>query len=218
MRAENSIAAIRAGIKAGADIIEFDVRTTKDGIPILSHDFHTVRTQKKLDFIKRHTLSELRKRFAGSEHPIVTLDDALREAFGKVMLNIEIKQHSAVAPTLEVLKKYIKKRSDWDTIIFSSFSVRALKAIRAAIPKAQLAMLHSLNPLAFIAHERKLRLSAVGFHRLRITKLAVEVAKRLDLFVYVYTVNRPQALPALEKLGVDGIVTDFPNKFADPPR
>jgi len=213
LRPENTIAAIRAGMQANADIIEFDIRLTKDDIPVLSHDFHTLRTHKRIDIIRMHTLSELRHRHSGSDHPIVTLDEALKEGFGKVLLNIEVKHRNAVEPTLAVTRKYIRRKSDWQNILFSSFSVAALQRLRDQEQHAQLALLHSINALSFVAHDRKLRLSAVGFHRLRLTKLAVEIAKRLGLFVYVYTVNRPEALRKLAQEGVDGIVTDFPNKF-----
>ncbi|HEX6258031.1 MAG TPA: glycerophosphodiester phosphodiesterase family protein [Candidatus Saccharimonadales bacterium] len=215
LKPENTIAAIRAGYQAGADMIEFDIRVTKDNVPILSHDFHTFRTHKKMSLVRRLTLSELRRQHAGSDRPVVTLDEALKETFGTVMLNIEIKHTSAVGPTLTLIQqKYIKKPSDWDAIMFSSFSVRILQKIRKLVPKAQLAMLHSVNSLSFVAYERQLRLAAVGFHRLRVTNLAIEVAKRLGLFIYVYTVNRPEAVKGLAQKGIDGIVTDFPNKFS----
>jgi glycerophosphoryl diester phosphodiesterase len=70
-----------------------------------------------------------------------------------------------------------------------------------------------LNPFAFLAWERKLQLSAVGFHRLHLNKLSIQAAHQLKMFVYVYTVNRKGALNYLDKQDVDGVVTDFPALF-----
>ena len=210
---ENSIAAIRACITSGADMIEFDVRVTRDRIPVLGHDFHMYRTNRKIDFIARHTLTELTKRTAGSEHPTVTLDAALKETFGKILINIEVKEYRAITPVLDVLKQYLKKKSDWELVIFSSFNPLVLRKIRRRAPHASLAMLHYHNPLTFMAWQIPLRLSAVGFHRLHLSRFAIAVAKRLGVFTYVYTVNRPDSIQRLYQQGIDGFVTDYPTKF-----
>jgi glycerophosphoryl diester phosphodiesterase len=79
-------------------------------------------------------------------------------------------------------------------------------------PKANLALLHHNNPFAFVAYHRFLGLSAVGFHRLHLNKLALEIAKRVGIFTYVYTVNRPKGALLLAEQGYDGIVTNYPDR------
>lgn len=214
LKPENTIASLRAGIAADADMIEFDIRLTKDGIAVLAHDFHTMRSHKSAHLISRSTLSELRKRAAGTDRPIVTLEEALRECFGKVMLNIELKHKGCGQVAVELLKaKFIKKTSDWDLLLFSSFSPRELRCVRKLAPKAHLAMLHSYNPFLFIAFQRQLQLDAVGFHRLYIQDIAIEIAKKAKIFTYAYTVNRPGGALRLAQAGIDGVVTDYPNKI-----
>jgi glycerophosphoryl diester phosphodiesterase len=215
LKPENTIASLRAAMEADADIIEFDIRLTKDAIPVLAHDFHTVRSHHKTSLISRSTLSELRKRTAGTEKPIVTLDEALKECFGKVMLNIELKHRGCGAAALSVLKKYIKKASDWDALLFSSFSINELRRTRRLAPKAHLALLHNNNPFTFVAFHRHLKLAAVGFHRLHINYLALEIAKRAGLFTYAYTVNRVGGAQQLAGRGIDGVVTDYPDRMRE---
>lgn len=210
---QNTIAGIREAIRVGADMIEIDVRLTSDHVPVLHHDFHMLVTQKKFDFIGRHTLSELQKRTAGSEYPIVTLEQALKESFGKILLNIEVKEVLAAGRTLDVLSKFVKKRNDWDQFLISSHKPLVLLRTRKRAKQARLAMLHSLNPFSFILWQRQLHLTAVGFHRLHLNSFAIEVASQLGLFTYVYTVNRMKALPKLEERGIDGVVTDFPEQM-----
>lgn len=211
---ENTLEALRAGIDAGADILEFDIRLTKDGIPVLSHDFHTARTHKKPTIISRHTLSELRDKTA--DNPIVTLDEVLQEFYGKILLNIELKSRGSGKVVVDLLEaSYIASKSDWDNVLFSSFKGSELWSVRNASKFANLALLHDQNPFLFIAYQRKLRLTAVGFHRLYLNELALQIAKKSGIFCYVYTVNRPHAAMLLQQRGVDGIVTNFPHSIMD---
>jgi glycerophosphoryl diester phosphodiesterase len=210
---ENTIAALRTGIESGADMLEFDIRVTRDNVPVLAHDFHMLRTNRKIDYIARHTLDELTKRTSGSDHPTVTLETALKETFGKILLNIEIKEYRSIIPMLDALKPYLKKKSDWELVVFSSFNPLILTKLRRKAPRASLAMIHYHNPLGFMAWQIPLRLSGAGFHRLHTSRFALAVAKKLGMFTYVYTVNRPDAAKLLAEQGVDGIVTDFPTKF-----
>lgn len=211
---ENSIASLKEAMRAQADMIEFDVRLTRDKVPVLSHNMHLYGTQRReLTFLRRYTLSQLQEMTGSSEHPITTLDDAMKECFQKIYLNIELKELSAVGPTLGVIAKYTKKKSDWDSLLLSSFKPLALLAIRKQVPHAALGMLHHRNPLSFIGWHKLLGLSAVGFNRLYVSTIALEIAKQLGLFTYAYTVNRKEAAQKLIDRGIDGIVTDYPAKM-----
>lgn len=207
---ENSLEAMRAGVKAGADMLEFDVRLTKDDIPVLTHDFHTLRTHRDTSIISHHTLAELQERT--KKQPLVPLSDVLDEFFGHILLNIEIKGRGTGKKVAELIaSRYIKKTRDWDNIMFSSFRGSELSTIRRVNDHANLALLHSENPFIFIAYHRRLHLSAVGFHRLYVNPFALEIAKRAGLFTYAYTVNRPFTALHLAEQGIDGIVTDRPD-------
>ncbi len=207
---ENTLAAMRAGQKAGADMLEFDVRLTKDKVPVLNHDFHTLRTHHDTSIISRSTLAELQERT--KDDPIVPLSNVLDQFFGKILLNIEIKGRGTSAVVAELIKtKYVKRKSDWDNFMFSSFRGGELATIRKICPDANLALLHSENPFIFIAYHRRLHLTAVGFHRLYINRFALEIAKRTGLFTYAYTVNRPHTALMLAQQGLDGIVSDRPD-------
>ncbi len=211
---ENTLEALAAGIKSGADILEFDIRLTKDGVPVLVHDFHTLRTERRASIIGRSTLAQLRQRTKNS--PIVTLEEALDVYFGVVMLNIEFKSFRVTRVAMELIKsKYIKKPSDWDKLLLSSFQGRALKVARRIAPEANLAILQSQNPFIFVAYARSLDLVAVGFHRLYVNPLALEIAKKAGLFTYAYTVDRPRAAYLLSQQGVDAVVTDHPDRIIE---
>ena len=207
---ENSMEALHAGMDAGADILEFDVRLTKDKIPVLTHDFHTLRTHHETTIISHHTLKELQERT--KKQPIVPLTEVLDEFFGRILLNIEIKGRGTGKVVAELIReRCIKTARDWDNILFSSFHGLELIAIRKVSKDAKLSLLHSQNPFIFIAYHRSLQLTAVGFHRLYVNRFALEIAKRAKIFVYAYTINRPQSALMMAQKGLDGVVTDRPD-------
>ncbi len=207
---ENTIEALRAGLKAGADILEIDVRLTSDGIPVLMHDFLALRTHRDTSIISRHTLADLKERF--KDQTIFTLIQVLDEFFGRRLLNIEAKGRGSGKVVLQLVRdKYIKKPSDWDKVLFSSFHASELIAIRRESKEANLSLLHTLNPYLFIAYHRKLNLTAAGFHRLYANEFAIEIARRAGIFTYVYTVDRPHTALLFSQKGIDGIVTNRPD-------
>lgn len=207
---ENTLEALRAGLEAGADMLEIDIRVTKDGVPVLAHDFHTFRTHRDFSIISRLTFKELRQRL---EEPLVTLEEVLDEFFGVIVLNIEVKGRGSGKAAATFLKKhYIKKSEQWDYVLFSSFYGSELRAIRKISKHARLSLLHFDNPFLFIAYQRSLSLTAVGFHRLYVNSFALDIAKRVGLFTYAYTVDRPQAAVLLTQQGVDGVVTNYPDR------
>lgn len=207
---ENTLDALRAGMKAGADILEFDVRITKDNVPIIIHDATTLRTHGKRLNVARHTLKELQDMHLTPEIP--TLAQALDEFFGRIFLNIELKSRGSGKIVMNLLEHtYIKNRADWQNLMISSFKGRELVQCRRQNEIVPLALLHDQNPFMFIAYERRLHFSAVGFHRLYLNPLALEIAKRLGIFRYAYTVDRPYGTLALERSGIDGVVTNRPD-------
>ena len=211
---ENSLEALRAGVDAGADMLEFDIHLTADRIPVLIHDNNLMRTHKKRMFVHSSTLAELREATADSHSPIVTLEEVFEEFYGKVLLNIEIKQRGVAKDLVAFLKsKYVKKAADWENFVFSSFYATELLALRHLASKATLWLLHNRNPFIFIAYTRLIQLDGVGFHRLYINELALEIAKKTNLFTYAYTVNRPHTALILSRKGLDAIVTDYPAKI-----
>lgn len=108
---ENTLEALQAGFDNEADMLEFDIRVTSDEVPILAHD-PWVKGRR----ISRSTLSELSELTT-----ITTLDQALSTFFGKIILNIELKQLAGADIVFNRVNTYIKHDADWDDVIFSSF-------------------------------------------------------------------------------------------------
>lgn len=92
---ENSILAIENAIAMGVDIVEIDLKKTKDNQLILSHDFTLDRTTTGKGKISDYTLAEIKQLFLkdGAGHKttfkVPTLEEALLVAKGKVLVNLD---------------------------------------------------------------------------------------------------------------------------------
>lgn len=95
---ENTMEAFQAAVSVGADMIETDVRMTKDGFLVLHHDNIFKRTAADLRAVQDMTFAEVMQMNVGSEyHPlsVVTLEEFLAWAapIDGLMLNIEMKEY-----------------------------------------------------------------------------------------------------------------------------
>lgn len=96
---ENSIDALKSCITLGADIVELDVSRTKDGYFVLSHDDTLDRATTGTGKVEEHTLAEIKKfrlregsggsAASASKYGILTLEEALDAARGKILINID---------------------------------------------------------------------------------------------------------------------------------
>lgn len=108
---ENSLQSLDHSIRLGADFIELDIRTSKDGVPFLLHDRTLERTTTAKGPIAWRTAGELKEVMLrprpdqGEPEPIPTLDDFLTHVGDKIELYIDAKE-IAPAALVEALKKH----------------------------------------------------------------------------------------------------------------
>lgn len=199
---ENTIAGIKAGIKAGADWIEFDVRATSDGHAVVIHDATTARVSSKKLIVANAPLTTLREALVNGEK-IPTIQEAFEAVGTAAKINVEIKSFSSRQTVIDAIK-----RVGFDNVVVSSFSKGILTKIHDTEPRVKLALLQAFNPFAF---RNTKGLFAVGFHHLFAPRSAIALAKKNGLFTYAFTVDDPERAKALVSRGIDGIVTNFPD-------
>jgi glycerophosphoryl diester phosphodiesterase len=92
---ENSLEAVARSIEMGVDIVELDVRQTKDGHIVVMHDSRLDRTTTGSGLVKEHSLQELRelrlKNGIGKEtdHSIPTLEEMLQLTKDQILVNLD---------------------------------------------------------------------------------------------------------------------------------
>ena len=127
---ENSLEAIRHTIEIGADIIEIDVRSTLDGQLILMHDGTIDRTTNGEGDVESITFSRIRTlQLSGSDkryvYHVPTFTEALMEAKGKILVDIDIKSAS-VSKLVEV----IHQLDMGDQVIFFDGNFNVLDSVK----------------------------------------------------------------------------------------
>jgi glycerophosphoryl diester phosphodiesterase len=209
---ENSIAAIVEGLTAGADWIEFDVRRTQDGHIVLVHDRTTRRIAHKRLTIRKSAMRELQELEMKRGQAIPTLEEAIDIIGKKAKINIEIKSPDCVPQVVEIIQKYVKQGFSYSHFLISSFSPAVLRSAYRLDKKVPYGLLQ-IWPVRF-RWLRSVKLSAVGFYHISaLTPFIVALAKRKELYTYAYTVNSVEEAKQLKRLGIDGIVTNYPDRF-----
>jgi len=230
---ENTLHSYRRALEVGADIIELDVRSTKDNRVVVLHDRTVDRTTNGTGNVKKLTLAELKKldaayRFTpdrGATFPlrgkgltVPTLEEVFRE-FPNVPVNIEIKEPdpSIAKPLADLIRTHKREKL---TLVVSSFEA-PLKRFRDLLPETYTGFTPSeARRLVFLEpeEERSYRPPAAAL-QVPIRSGGIEVvtpdtlarAHRHGVEVHVWTVNDEKSMRRLVRMGVDGIMTDRPD-------
>jgi len=225
-RPELTAVGFERAIEIGVDMIELDVQLTRDGRLVVLHDLVLGRTVRGGGSVRDFDLAELQKLDAGSwfapeysDARVPSLDEVMEQTRGRVALNVEIKSPSGDwEATAQALLLAVDARGGGaDSILVSSFDMGALRAVRASSATARLAVLwHTSDDLeeAF-AHAAALGAEAIHPHHALVDGALIAAAHGRRLAVNTWTVNEPQRMRQLVELGIDGIVSDFPERFAE---
>lgn len=212
--AANTIDAMHDALRQGVDGLEFDVRLTRDCIPVVIHDNTLLLTRGINRSVSNLTHNELKK--ISKDIPIPTLQEVLDEFWGKTYLNIELKSTGSGEVVATLLgSRYTKSAKDWQNCLISSFKIKELRQVRHTAPHARLALLHNRTPFTFILYQRSLKFAGLGFHRHYTSLLALTIARKLGIFTYAYTVNKPGGAKLLRDKKIDAVVTDYPRRIID---
>lgn len=226
---QNTIEAFRKAIEIGCDGFETDIHLTKDGIPVVCHNFTIDETSNGVGAIKDMTLEELRQYDFGSykgeefkDVKIPTLNEFLEVSaeMGDKMkvLDIELKsEHFGEAGT-ELAEKTIdavKNHGLFDKLLISSFDPAILVVCKKVDKNCKTGILYSPNHMIAlkiaprpVSFAREIGADALHPFHMLVTRLYVERAHRAGLQVNPWTVNKDTTVKHLINLGVDGIITD----------
>ena len=236
----NTLYAFERAVDLGVDVLEMDLHATEDGVLVLSHDETVDRLTEGSGLIKEMTLAEIKGLDAAYEwtpddvppedgvYPlrdegitIPTLEEVF-VGFPQVPMNIEIKQRepSIVEPYCRLLREHGKETQ----VLTASFHPEVMVAFRRACPEvATSATEREILPFYILTLAR---LSAVyrspahafqvpeySAGRRVVTERFVRAAHAHNVKVHVWTVDDPEKMSELIRLGVDGIITDRPDRL-----
>lgn len=215
-------AAFERAVELGVDMIELDVQLTSDGQLVVLHDLELGRTTAASGAVRDWDLAALSALDAGSwfassfaEMRVLSLAEVFDITAGRARLNVEIKSPEPDwAATARALTRLLNDRGAMESTIVSSFDMGALRAMRATAPAARLGVLWQDVDLGGAwSAARELGADAVNLYWCFADAGAVDATHARGLSLIVWTVNDPAEIARLASLGVDGIISDFPERL-----
>ncbi len=219
---ENTLAAVKKGIEVGAQWIEIDVHQTRDHHLVVLHDEDLDRTTNGSGPVNQYTLAELRQLDAGSwfssefaGERIPTLREVLATTRDKAILLIELKGSSVEKPTIELVREMNMEKQ----VVIQSFDHDAVANAKALAPEIPTMILvkepsFASNPQIaarwMVKRAEKKNADGIGIHFSYLTNDLVKLAEERGLVVFPWTVNTTGDLLTTIEMGVDGIITNYP--------
>ncbi len=210
---ENTLPSIQKAMDLGVDMIEIDVFNVKSGETVVFHDDDLGRITNAGGAIEDWTYYDLRKVIVDGGHKIPMLQDVLKLIDHKVKLNIELKGAGTTDRVNFIINYYIKNRG-WklDDFIISSFKWDELKAMRALNPDIPIAVLTDKDPVDAIPIAKELNAEAINPNYKALTAENSRQIQEAGFKIYVWTVNEPADIASMKSFGVDGIITNYPER------
>ncbi len=221
---ENTLASLRAAAVLGVRWVEFDVRLSRDGCPVLFHDDRLERTSNGVGRVADRDAAALARLDAGAwfapafaGEPIPRLAQALVAlAALRLGANVEIKADAGCeAATGQAVAALLA--TAWPATLLpplvSSFSETVLQAVRATAPELRRALLVHAVPRGW-----RDRLAALGCRDLHCAAASVRPAtlaeaRAAGIPVRCYTVNDAPTAERLFAMGVEAVFSDFPDRL-----
>jgi len=221
---ENTLTSFKKAMEVGSDVIELDVHLSKEGEVVVIHDDTLDRTTNGKGKVVDYTLRELKQFDAGlwfgnqfSGERIPTLKEVLELARDRIRVNIELKRgdlgNYSVGDLANQALKEVQNMGMEEQVLFSSFDPSPLKRMREKNPRIQVALLYNKD---WNSPEEILEGSSFSILACRKSVLNssnISKAHQKGIKVNVYTLNTEEEMEQFLKIGVDGIITDYPDRL-----
>lgn len=207
---ENTIASFEKALALGVDMVEFDIRVTKDNVPVAHHDaFIRLPDQAATVFIADHTLEELRKH----KPDLVTMAEAFDFIDARIPIYLEIKPKINLDPVIETLKYYLNSGMyKAQGIYIASFSQQVLNRMHKVFPDIRLIVNEDWSGVKASWRAHRLHAGIISVNKRWLWGGYIRLAsKRYD--VYTFTLNDAEKALRWQKDGLKGVVTDYPDRF-----
>ncbi|HTV88083.1 MAG TPA: glycerophosphodiester phosphodiesterase family protein [Stellaceae bacterium] len=218
---ENTLAGLRAAGALGCGWVEFDVRLTADGVPVLCHDPTLDRTTDGSGPVAAQPLAAVRRldagrwfaaEFAGERVPM--LDEALALC-GELGLGADIemkpelgREYATAAAVAAALTRCGGRRPP---MLASSFRLPALAALQTLAPQIPRGLLFRLVPRGWADIARRLGVGVIGVDSRRLPSHRAAAVRAAGYPLAAFTVNDPARARLLFASGVTSVFSDAPD-------
>lgn len=234
---ENTVAAFQSNLETGSDGVEFDVQLSRDGVPVVIHDFDLRRTAGRRVNISDLTARELATTDVGSwfnsrfptkasasfaTETVPTLVDVLALlAESKGLIYVELKcRNREGSPLAKAVCDIIRDSPLLPRIIVKSFSLELIPQVRSLLTEVKTAILFEPTILGYLRRRNNLLTIAgnlgadqISIHYSLLTPNLAKLAGAAGVPVTVWTVDNPIWLAKANALGVRALITNDPGKL-----
>ncbi|MFC7680860.1 glycerophosphodiester phosphodiesterase [Paenibacillus sp. GCM10028914] len=206
---ENTQAAIKLAMdEPYVNWMEIDVQLTKDGVPIVIHDFSVDRTTSGKGKVRDLTWQEIRRMDAGvwkgrefKGEQVPSLDEVLHLVKGRLKLNIELKTTGDMYPGLEeaVLER-IHAHDMLSDVVLTSFEPKALLRAKEIDPDVRVGLIIDAHPRDLLSRLKKIGCSflSIGYSHLD-ASFAAELIRN-GITPMAWTVDDRRSMASLAKM------------------
>jgi glycerophosphoryl diester phosphodiesterase len=206
--AENTLASFQKAMELGVDGIELDVHLSLDEKVMVIHDDTIDRTTSGKGLVNDFYSSDL-KAFG-----IPTLDAVFELVNRKCFINVELKTFETADKVAELIEHFVSEKNwDYADFIVSSFDWNALQRVSFLNDKIQIGVLTNTDLDLALAFAKFIKAYSIHPYYHLLTKENVIQMQSKDFKVYPWTVNEPEDIIFVKSLHVDGIISDFPDRF-----
>jgi glycerophosphoryl diester phosphodiesterase len=213
---ENTMLGFRRALEMGANALEFDVRVCASGEAVVIHDDTLDRTTNGTGFVFETSLTNLKQLDAGHGESVPLLSEVIRTFTGKATLFIEIKDERAMDEIIALVDEQAAARVPYSQMPLIGFHPEWLIAAKTKQPELFIgATPDDTKPIpeGYCKWAKENGFFSVNPHFSHINSPFMEELRRHGLKVYPWTVNNPSDIRLMKQLGVDGIITDYPDRF-----
>jgi len=210
----------------GCDGFEADVHLSSDGEPVIFHDNTLDRTTNGKGSVNAMSFKEVRKLDNGSwtnpqfaDERIMHLDELLElAAIHNKVLNIELKNYEINYPSMEeIIIKRIHAMNAEGHVFLSSFNHISMGMCKSIDANICTGLLYSYPLLEAEKYAALHEMDALhpGYRLLHFEPNLVERTRDANIAVHTWTVNSEEDMKMCVQMGVDSIITDYPDKLAE---
>jgi len=218
---ENTIAALEMAIAQGAGMAEIDIQQTADDRFAVFHDDDLDRTTNGAGPLWQQSFPELQTLDAGSwfapefaGERIPSLEEVLEITRGRLPLNIELKLHGHERRVVDLVIRALHDNNIEDQGLVTCFDHRVAAQIKQADP--------TLTAGAILGKGQNLTgifaapVDVLSAEKTLVDEAFMAAARQAGKAVHVWTVNEPEEMRKLINLGVDAVITNYPDRFPGP--
>lgn len=207
---ENTLLSFTKAIEIQVDLIEFDVRISKDKKLVVIHDSSVDRTTDGSGRVSELTVHELRALNAGWGETIPTFEEVIDELGGRIGMNIHMK---ISGKTVDRAIQHCRKAGILDNVFFAIEPFTEIKRIRKTYPNVHICSLFRQGDYLEAAQQLNVRILQPVIYNTYFTKEWVDQAHQAGCVCGVFYADTVSNILYCQRLGVDAILTNYSNTF-----